>query len=160
MTPDCRTCINIKNIFMHKQYYKYPLDLNRIFQQQELVRCSIGEAVSQNLHLIILSHNGEHRYNTSLGCAIWELDFDLVMSLRIWEEKLRKSLLHSIQQNEKSLEQVEVVVCVSEIESWNDLNMHISIKKQADIRVHAILKVTGEKYYFNTKLFLSPISAQ
>ncbi len=145
---------------MHNQYYKYPLDLKRIFQQQELLKCGVGEAVSQNLHLIILSHNGEHRYNPSLGCEIWDLDFDLIMSLRIWEEKLRNSLLHAIEENEKSLEQVEVVVSVSEVESSDYSHTSISIKRQVDIRVHSILKATGEKYHFHTKLFLSPISAQ
>lgn len=145
---------------MHAEYYKYPLDLKRIFQQQELLKCSVGEAVSQNLHLIILSHHGEHRYNLSLGCDIWDLDFDLIMSLRIWEEKLRNSLLLSIQKNEKSLEQVEVIVAVSEVENIYNSNSDVSIKRQVDIRIQAILKATGEKYYFNTQLFLSPVSAQ
>jgi hypothetical protein len=145
---------------MHAEYYKYPLDLKRIFQQQELLKCSVGEAVSQNLHLIILSHHGEHRYNPSLGCEIWDLDFDLIMSLRIWEEKLRNSLLLSIEKNEKSLEHVEVIVAVSEVENVYNSNADVSIKRQVDIRIQAILKATGEKYYFNTQLFLSPVSAQ
>lgn len=145
---------------MYNQYYKYPLDLKRIFQQQELFKCDVGEAVSQNLHLIILSHNGEHRYNPSLGCEIWDLDFDLIMSLRIWEEKLRNSLLNAIEENEKSIEQVEIIVSVSEVENSDYSDANVSIKRQVDIRVHAILKATGEKYYFHTKLFLSPISAQ
>lgn len=144
---------------MQTEYYKYPLDLKRIFQQKELLKCSVGEAVSQNLHLIILSHNGEHRYNHSLGCEIWDLDFDLIMSLRIWEEKLRNSLLHAIEENEKLLEQVEVGVNVSEVENSYNSNTNVSIKRQVDIRIQAILKATGEKYYFNTQLFLSPISS-
>lgn len=145
---------------MNSEYYKYPLDLKRIFQQKELLKCSVGEAVSQNIHLIILSHHGEHRYNPSLGCEIWDLDFDLIMSLRIWEEKLRNSLLSSIDKNEKSLEQVDIIVTVTEVESIYNSNADVSIKRQVDIRIQAILKATGEKYYFNTQLFLSPVSAQ
>ena len=145
---------------MHTEYYKYPLDLKRIFQQQGLLKCSVGEAVSQNLHLIILSHHGEHRYNPSLGCEMWDLDFDLIMSLRVWEEKLRNSLLLSIEKNEKSLERVEVIITVSEVESTYNSNADVSIKRQVDIRIQAILKATGEKYYFNAQLFLSPVSAQ
>lgn len=159
MTSGYKICIYNKN-FMQNQYYKYPLDLKRIFQQQELIKCSVGEAVSQNLHLIILSHHGEHRYNKSLGCEIWDLDFDLIMSLRIWEEKLRNSLLYAIAENEKSLEQIEVIVSVSEVENSDYSNTNVSIKRQVDIRVHAILTATGEKYYFHTQLFLSPISVR
>jgi len=145
---------------MDIEYYKYPLDLKRIFQQKKLQKCTLGDAISQNLQLIILSHNGEHRYNPSLGCEIWDLDFDLILSLRIWEEKLRNSLLHAIEKNEKTLEKVEVSVAVSEVENTFNSNQYVSIKRQVDIQVHAILKETGEKYYFQTKLFLSPVSAQ
>jgi phage baseplate assembly protein W len=145
---------------MDIEYYKYPLDLKRIFQQKKLQKCTLGDAISQNLQLIILSHNGEHRYNPSLGCEIWDLDFDLILSLRIWEEKLRSSLLHAIDKNEKTLENVEVSVAVSEVENTFNFNQYVSIKRQVDIQVHAVLKETGEKYYFQTKLFLSPVSAQ
>lgn len=145
---------------MDIEYYKYPLDLKRIFQQKKLQKCSLGDAISQNLQLIILSHNGEHRYNHSLGCEIWDLDFDLILSLRIWEEKLRSSLLYAIERNEKTLEKVEVSVAVSEVENTFNSNQYITIKRQVDIQVHAVLIETGEKYYFQTKLFLSPVSAQ
>jgi len=145
---------------MNTEFYKYPLDFKRIFQQRDLLKCSVGEAISQNLHLIILSHNGEHRYNPSLGCEIWDLDFDLIMSLRVWEEKLRNSLLYAIGENEKMVEQVEVGVAVSEVESSSNSNLNISIKRQVDITIQAILKATGEKYYFSIQLFLSPISSK
>ncbi|WP_299248946.1 GPW/gp25 family protein [uncultured Cytophaga sp.] len=145
---------------MEIEYYKYPLDLKRIFQQKKLQKCSLGDAISQNLQLIILSHNGEHRYNHSLGCEIWDLDFDLILSLRIWEEKLRSSLLYAIERNERTLEKVEVSVAVSEVENTFNSNQYVSIKRQVNIQVHAVLIETGEKYYFQTKLFLSPVSAQ
>ena len=145
---------------MEIEYYKYPLDLKRIFQQKKLQKCSLGDAISQNLQLIILSHNGEHRYNRSLGCEIWDLDFDLILSLRIWEEKLRSSLLYAIERNERTLEKVEVSVAVSEVENTFNSNQYVSIKRQVNIQVHAVLIETGEKYYFQTKLFLSPVSAQ
>ena len=145
---------------MEIEYYKYPLDLKRAFQQKKLQKCSLGDAISQNLQLIILSHNGEHRYNHSLGCEIWDLDFDLILSLRVWEEKLRNSLLYAIYKNEKTLENVDVSVAVSEVENTFHSNQYVSIKRQVDIQVHAFLKETGEKYYFQTKLFLSPVSAQ
>ena len=34
---------------MEIEYYKYPLDLKRAFQQKKLQKCSLGDAISQNL---------------------------------------------------------------------------------------------------------------
>jgi hypothetical protein len=143
---------------MHGEYYKYPLDFKRVFSNRELLKCDLGEAISQNLQLIIVSHNGEHRYNKSFGCEIWEMDFDLIMSLRIWEEKLRKSLLTSISDNEKKIENVEVDVKVSEVEKKYISDKYASIKRQVDIFVKARIRETGEHYSFHTQLYLSPIS--
>ncbi|WMJ71894.1 GPW/gp25 family protein [Cytophagaceae bacterium ABcell3] len=143
---------------MNTEYYKIPLDFNRIFENKELKKCDIGEAISQNLQLIIVSHNGEHRHNPSFGCEIWEMDFDLIMNLRTWEEKLRKSLLNAISENEKKLEHVEVEVKVSEVEKKFIKDKYAAIKRQVDIFVYAVLVETGEKYHFHTQLYLSPIS--
>lgn len=143
---------------MHTEYYSYPLDLKRVFQNQPLQKCDQAKAIAQNLQLIIVSHNGAHRYNPSLGCEIWDMDFDLIMSLRIWEEKLRTSLLKSIAENEPSIEQTDIDVKVSEIEQQGFGTDYVAIKRKVDISVNAILSETGETYYFHTQLFLSPVS--
>lgn len=144
---------------MHSVYYKYPLRLKRVFQNKELLTCDLAESISQNLQLIIVSHNGEHRYNHSFGCEIWELDFDLLMSVRVWEEKLRRSLLQAIAENERFLEEVDIDVHVSEVEKQFQGDPFPSVKRKVDIYINALLKETGEKYRFHTHLFLSPVSS-
>lgn len=143
---------------MNQDFYKYPLDLKGIFQSRPLVKCDIGEAISQNIQLIIVSHNGEHRYNQTFGCEIWDMDFDMIMSTKVWEEKLRRSLLKAISENEKKIEQVEVDVKVSEVEKTYNKEQYTTIKRQVDIFIHAVISETGEKYHFHTNLYLSPIS--
>src|SRR4051812_48845157 len=101
---------------MNFDYYKYPLQLSELFNNKELQKCSLGESISQNLQLIIVSQQGDHRHNPSFGCEIWDLDFDLIMSIRKWEEKLRRSLLTAIAENEGRIEKTEVEVKVSEVE--------------------------------------------
>jgi hypothetical protein len=143
---------------MNDGYYKYPLDLQRIFQHQEMVKCEIGDSISQNLQLIILSHRGEHRYNTTFGSEIWDMDFDLILSIRIWEEKLRKSLLTALKENEKRIEHIEINVKVSEVEKRYPFDKYVTIKRKVDVFVGASIVETGENYRFHTDLFLSPIS--
>lgn len=143
---------------MNFDYYKFPLQFNDLFNSKGLPKCGLGESISQNLQMIIISQHGEHRYNTTYGCEIWDLDFDLIMSLKKWEEKLRKSLLFAISQNETRIEKTDVEVKVSEVEKRYTINDTISIKRRVDIFITSTIAETGERYQFQTNLFLSPVS--
>jgi phage baseplate assembly protein W len=143
---------------MLSEFYKYPLKISDIFEGRELSKCELGESISQNLQLIITSHYGEHRYNPTFGCEIWEMDFDLIMSIRIWEEKLRKSLVYAVADNEKRIENIDIEVRVSEVEKQNPFDKYIAIRRRVDIFIKGSVAETGEKYHFHTDLFLSPIS--
>lgn len=80
-------------------------------------------------------------------------EFDGIMNIRMWEEKMQRSLLRSIQQNEPALKQTAVDVKVSETERENVTHVYKSIRRQVSIAVHAVLNDTGEKYYFQTYFF-------
>ncbi len=143
---------------MASPYYKYPLTLSRIFENNELTKCVLGESISQNIQLMITTAHGEHRYNNMFGCKIWEMDFELVMSQRIWEEKLRQSLVVVIEEYEKRIEHVTIEVQISEVEKFQPINKYIAIKRKVDIFVRATIVQTGEKYHFHTDLYLSPVA--
>ena len=143
---------------MENDFYKYPLQFSKLFKIDDLQRCGLGESISQNLQLIITSHYGEHRYNPVYGCEIWEMDFDLIMSLKVWEEKLRKSLERAILENEKRIEKADIEVKISEVERKFDAAKLASIKRKVDIYMRASIVSTGESFRFHTDLFLSPIS--
>ena len=121
---------------MSSPYYKYPLPLSRIFENQELTKCVLGESISQNIQLIITSSHGE----------------------RMWEEKLRQSLLAGLTEFEKRLEKVNIEVQISEVENFMPVSKYIAIKRKVDIIVRAIIVETGEKYNFHTDLYLSPVA--
>lgn len=140
------------------EYYKYPLAISRIFQNKDLLKCELGESISQNLQLIIVSHYGEHRYNSTFGCEIWDMDFDLIMSQRLWEERLRKSLLIAIRENEKRIEAQDIDVKISEVEKMYPFDKYVTIKRRVDVFIKAVIVETGENYRFHTDLFLSPVS--
>lgn len=144
---------------MHEKYYKYPLNFKRFFNNERFDTCSLGESISQNIQMIIVSHCGQHRYNKSLGSDIWDLDFDLIMNIRIWEEKLRTSLLKALYENEKSISQVDLNVSLSEIEKESFFGEYSCVKRRVDIEVNAVLLKTGERYQFTSYLFLSPVSS-
>jgi|EP01132_Coremiostelium_polycephalum_P013000 phage baseplate assembly protein W len=144
---------------MSDSLYNKPLRLKRIFENQDLLETDLGKSISQNIELIIFTRFGEHRHNGNFGCEIWDLDFELIVSETTWEEKFRQSLLRSITSYEPRLYQVEVEIRMTEVEKIFSVRRITEVKKQVDISVRGKINVTGEKYFFNTNLFLSPLSS-
>ena len=83
----------------------------------------------------------------------------MIVSETTWEEKFRQSLLRSITEYERRLYQVEVEINMTEVEKKFSLRNVTEIKKKVDISIWGKMNITGEKYYFNTGLFLSPLSS-
>lgn len=143
---------------MSNRYLKLPLPLAVVMDGNELPTCNMAESIKSNLELIIITRFGEHRCDPSFGCEIWDLDFELIVSARLWEEKLRQSLLCSVTSHEHRLSNVEVNVQISDAEKLNLVKRFIEIKKRVDIVVTGLIKKTGESFQFCTNMFLSPLS--
>ena len=139
--------------------YNKPFRLTSIFENKDLQEADAGKSISQHIELIIFTRYGEHRPNKNFGCEIWDLDFELIVSETTWEEKFRQSLLKSITNYENRLYQVEVEIKMSEVEKSLSIRNITEIKKKVEISIRGKINITGEKYYFNTSLFLSPLSS-
>lgn len=139
-------------------YYKVPLQLNAVMEGNELPVCDLVQSISTNLELIIMTRFGEHRSDPAFGCEIWDLDFELIVSASLWQEKLRPSLLKSVSTHEHRLTNVEVDVAITDMEKFNAYKQSTEIKKRVDIKVNGIIRRTGEPFSFHTNMFLSPLS--
>lgn len=139
-------------------YYKMPLKLAAAMEGSELPACDLDTSIQKSLELIIMTKFGEHRSDPTFGCEIWNLDFELIISARLWEEKLRQSLMNSITTHEYRLANVEIAAAITDIEKFNLLKQFTEIKKRVDIQVTGTIKKTGEPFAFHTNLFLSPLS--
>jgi phage baseplate assembly protein W len=139
--------------------YKKPFRLGNIFQGQDLDKQDIGASISQYIELIIFTRYGEHRFKPDFGCEIWDLDFELIISESMWEEKLRQSLLRSITRYEQRIYNVQIEVHIKEVNKFYPLRNVTEIKKKVEIIVKGKMQQTGENYSFNISLFLSPLSA-
>ncbi|MEO6722330.1 MAG: GPW/gp25 family protein [Ferruginibacter sp.] len=139
-------------------YYKAPLALSKLLEGNDLPTCSLADSITKNLELIITTKFGEHRSDPSFGCEIWDLDFELIASENLWEEKLRQSLLRSITSHERRLSNVQIQVEISEIEKFHLFKQFTEVKKRVDIELKGTMHKTGEGFNFKTNLFLSPLS--
>lgn len=133
--------------------------MGRILQGQDLDTQDIGASISQYIELIIFTRYGEHRYDPNFGCEIWDLDFELIVSERMWEEKLRQSLLRSITKYEQRIYDVQIDAHIKEVSKFYPLRNVNEIKKKVEIIINGKMQQTGENYTFITSLFLSPLSA-
>ena len=143
---------------MSENFFNKPFRFNSVFSGTGLQATDLGKSISNHIELIIFTRYGEHRFRSDFGCEIWDLDFELIVSESLWEEKFRKSLLKSISDYEFRIYKIEVEVRITEVENVYPLRKITEIKKKVDIIVRALIKTTGEKYFFNTALFLSPLS--
>ena len=120
--------------------------------------CDLLTSVTKNLELLITTRFGEHRSDPSFGCEIWDLDFELIISASLWEEKLRQSLLKSITTHETRLSNIDITVAINDMEKFNGIRQFVEIKKRVEIEIFGMLHKTGEPVHFRTNLFLSPLS--
>ena len=139
--------------------YKLPLQFSKLLEGNELPTCSLFDSVTNNLQLIITTRFGEHRCDPTFGCEIWDLDFELIVSENLWEEKLRQSLMRSVNCHEKRLASVQIIVEITQIEKFHLFKKFTEIKKRVEIKLTGTLLKTGEPFSFKTNLFLSPLSA-
>ena len=152
--------LQLSNLFpvMSIIYYKIPFELTTALAGNEMPTCSLMESIKKNLELVIMTRFGEHRSDPSFGCEIWDLDFELIVSENLWEEKLRQSLLRSINTYENRLTEIQLTVAISEVEKSHVFKQYSEIKKRVDIHLKGIINKTGEVFSFTNSLFLSPLS--
>jgi phage baseplate assembly protein W len=139
-------------------HYKIPLPLGNAIEGGELPVCDLVQSITKTLELIIMTRFGEHRSDPTFGCEVWDLDFELIVSASLWEEKLRQSLLRSVAAHEHRLSAIEIVVAISDMGKFNVLKQSTEVKKRVNIHVNGVIRKTGEPFTFSTSMFLSPLS--
>jgi phage baseplate assembly protein W len=139
-------------------YYKIPLQLKNALEGIDLETHDLRHSISKNLELMIMTRFGEHRCDQTYGCEIWDLDFELIVSQRLWEEKLRKSMLATMNTHEPRLTNIDLSIAITDFEKRNPFQQSTEIKKRVDILILGTIQKTGKEFRLNTSLFLSPLS--
>lgn len=140
-------------------YYELPIRFDDLMKpNRDLPTCELKRSIAQNINLIVTSKYNEHRYDDSYGCEIYDLDFELIHNENAWREKINKSITNSLKKHERRLEAIEAAIEIKEEEFLNERTNIRGIRKKITIFINGTIRDTGEKFGFNTALFLSPIS--
>lgn len=145
---------------MKEKKYRLPLQFSKVLNREHHSACSnVGESIAQNLHLILLTSFGDHRYNRSYGCSIWENDFEVIPQIKKWQKDISKSLKGTVELHERRLTRIKVSVSIDQEEFLDPMDQKIKrIKKRIKVEINAKLKKTNEDFRFADTIYYSPVS--
>ncbi len=139
-------------------YYKGFIDLQGITQGRSMETCGLGESISQQLFMIVSTRKGEMPGDPDFGCAIWDLQFEIVIDAIKWRYAVENSVLEGIARYEKRLVNAKVDVSLTDVEIAYPFKQYPEIKKQATIQVRAQLRHSMENFNFSTSIYVSPLA--
>ncbi|PKH52837.1 lysozyme [Tenacibaculum sp. Bg11-29] len=140
------------------KYLKLPIDFSGMLHGEIQNRCLIEESIAQYIMMQITSRYGEVAGRADFGSDIWELEFNQLVKIYEWEERVRVSLLESIVKYETRLTDIKVGVSLSEIDTDIDSEKYSQVRRKAVINVSGNIIQTGIAFNFNTSLYVSPLS--
>lgn len=145
---------------MKNTNYKLPLDIDRLFSDSggQLEKCSEMESIDQFLALLITTHPGEHSFNHDFGMKLWELDFENIVSLTVWEEQFTNYIRQAVEKYENRLRDVVVKIDVRDVAREDALWNAVTVRKQVDIIVTGNVVSTGKKSGFRHVVYMGPLS--
>ena len=138
------------------EYLKLPLDLSAALGGQ-LERCSYEESIAQNIMMMIVSKYGEAESKDDYGSVIWNLEYNQTVFNQDWEENVKKSLEKTVVKYEHRLKKIEVNVELTEVEE-EIRNKYPNARRRVRIGVRGLLILNDNPFYFNTYLYISPLS--
>lgn len=140
------------------KFIKLPINFLSMAQGKEAMFCSPEESIAQSIMMQITARYGEIAGRPRFGSEIWELEFNQLIRIYEWEEKVKQSLLETIKLYEKRLYDVEVTVDLSEVEKESRKGVKRDIRRKADIAVTGKIIHQDVPFHFNTTLYISPLS--
>ncbi|WP_271783481.1 GPW/gp25 family protein [Aquimarina algiphila] len=140
------------------KHIKLPIDFSDLLKGKGKKECSLEESIAQYIMMLIISRYGEVAGKDDFGSDIWELEFNQLVKIYEWEEKVRLSLVHAITKYEKRLSDIKVVVSLSEVDTDVDSKTYSQIRRKAIIGVSGNIVQTGVPFSFDTSIYVSPLS--
>ncbi len=140
---------------MASEYFNFPLKTADLIQKRDLPRISLEDSVSRMIHLMIITHFGEYKPDASLGCEIWDFDFDNITNYQLFKEQVTASLKQTIQKFEPRLSQVRIDIQIQQVDIRIE---NRRTKSQITLKVDGVLIKTNEQYSYTENFFIGPLS--
>lgn len=144
---------------MLPKYYTLPLDCQKIISKQNLPFCGIADSIKQHIHLILRTHFNEYRFDPSFGCMVWDKDFETIRSIYKWKAELIEAFTRALNNYEKRLLNIQVVVELEDLKVVDPRTQKISeLRKRITIHISGVMGQTNESFQHIEHIFFSPLS--
>jgi phage baseplate assembly protein W len=137
------------------EYYYFPLKPDDLIQKKEHPRITLKESISRMIHLITITRFGEYKADESLGCEIWESDFENVTNSQLFKEQVKNSLMETITAHEPRISQLKIDIQLQQVEV---MVKNRRTKSRITLKVDGVLKKTNEPFSYNENFFIGPLS--
>lgn len=139
------------------EYLDIPFSSSAIMQQKDVKRIDLKQSIHNMIHLITVTSYNEVRHDPLFGTEISKYDFENIYNTNVLNEKLRKSVLQSINNSEKRLINVDVELKIDQVElsaRFRDKR----VKTQIQMSIRGVIDKTNEPFLHNELFYIGPFS--
>lgn len=148
------------------KYYKLPLNFRQLTKGRIHPKSrNITEAIQQWIHLLMTTYCGEYFYDETLGCRVWDYDFQNNASerndtLQMTNRGIEKSFTATLLKHENRLQNIVVKATMKNLEFAMSANNKgiIAVKKKLNILITGQIVETNDDFEYSEELYFSPIA--
>lgn len=143
-------------------YYKLPIKFDSVFDEdgKGMETCSEISSIDQYIELLLTTCPGEHKFDKTFGCRIWDMDFERVVSRKKWIDDFTAYVLEAVSAFEKRLKDVSVSISIRDVTREDYTLQTTAIKKEVMVYIDSRLVSNNEPCKFKYALYLGPLSTQ
>jgi len=143
---------------MYGIYYNLPINFKKITSKMDADKTNLENSIAREINLVLTSAYGECKFNELYGCAVWEMDFDILCTHNVLKEKITQAINTSIQSNINRLALTRLKVNVLEQTVTPVADASLRTKKRVEIFIDGKTKKTNRDFSFFGYFFLGPLS--
>lgn len=143
-------------------YYKLPIRFDSVFDEyaKPMDTCNEIVSIDQYIELLLTTCPGEHKFDKTFGCRIWEMDFERVASRKKWIDDFTAYVLEAVVAFEKRLKDVSVNISIRDVTREDYTMQTTAIKQEVMVYIDSRLVSNNDPCKFSYALYLGPLSTQ
>ncbi len=138
-------------------YLDIPVAFDKIIEQKDVRRVDLKKSIHNMIHLITVTSYDEVKHDPFFGTEISEYDFENIYNMHSLKDELKKSILISIQNNEKRLVNVNIELQIEQVEFATRVQ-NKRVKTQIIMIVNGIIDKTNEPLRHKEVFYIGPLS--
>lgn len=119
---------------------------------------NLPDAIRQHIHLLLITHFNENKYEKEFGNAIWDNEFTNMNNNNPVREQIRLSVLKSIASFEPRIEQVKADINIWQEELFTTETRRLN--ERVDIYINAIICRTKEPFQHHAHFYIAPLAME